>query len=120
SGSNDSHWLAATVRHSRQYFHQRLKIMTIDLASTPSKREPFIDKRRQRHHLLAAIGRLPFVEIDDDSQAIDFLRGSKHRRFPHGAFITFTVAQKGENTMAAAENPRRQRHADPDRQAVAE
>src|SRR5262249_52782974 len=51
--------------------------------------------------LLAAAGRLPFVEIDDGAKIGKLLLAGEHRGFPYAPFIAFAVAQQDEDAIVA-------------------
>ena len=60
------------------------------------------------------------VAVDDGDEALQPEMAGGHRRFPHLALVQFAVAQHAMDAVAAVLHPARQRHADRDRQAVAE
>jgi hypothetical protein len=99
------------------------KVVAVEFAGVPAEGGPFVAEGGEGHDFVAAAGGLPFVVIDDDHEAFDFLSGGEEGGFPDAAFVAFAVAEADEDApgvsvrrRAARAMPRRPRP----RQAVSE
>ena len=72
------------------------------------------------HDVLHEAVQLDAVVVHDGHQVVHLVERADHGRFPDLAFLNLAVAQHHEGARRAAVQPRRQRHAEAERQALAQ
>jgi hypothetical protein len=99
---------------------QRRYVVAVHLAHGPAEGAPLIRHRRHVEQVGDWAVGLELVMIDDSDQGVEPVLGRGHRRLPHRALVGLAVAHDDEDAAVALLKAGGQRHADANRQAVAE
>ena len=117
--SHDRQWLlAAGCRGQFQDVANFRKAVAVDFPGLPTKRLPLVTQGSQRHDLLTASRRLPFVVINKHREGFQLLGCGKHGRLPHAPFVALPVTKENHRAVVSLLNSRRQCHANTGRKAV--
>ena len=96
------------------------EVVAVDGAHVPAERAKFLVERLVAAHVAGVAGDLQRVVVEDRGEVVELVMGGGHRGFPVRTLGQFAVAQQREHAIRRGIHLAGQRHADADRQAVAQ
>ena len=98
----------------------RIEVVAVDAPDLPAEAAEALVDRLDAHDVLGVAVDAQAVAVDDADQALQPEMARRHRRFPDLALVQLAVAQHAVDPVVALLHPAGKRHADRDREAVAE
>ena len=96
------------------------EVVAVDLERVPAERAPLFGQRRDFHDVLHEAIELDLVVIHDGHHVVELVKSAGHGGFPDLPFLDLAVAQHDVGARRAAVQPRREPHAERQRQALAQ
>src|SRR5882724_3175003 len=121
-GVGDDHLRAAIARRfeSIKRTQDRGEVVAVDALHVPAEAAEAVGQRLDPHDLLGRAVDAELVAVDDADQALQAEMPGSHRGFPDLAFGKFAIAEHAVDAIGPLLHARGERHAEPDRQPVAE
>ena len=117
-GEDDQRLVAQA--HGGQHFEDLLQVVPVNLLRAPAEG---LEALLVGVEVVAERGGLALAEpvhIHHGNQIVQLVSARQRSRFPHGAFRAFAVAEQDIGAVVQVVQPRAQRHADADAQALAQ
>src|SRR5216117_354581 len=102
-----------------------VRVVAVDLEDGPPERLPLRDDGLEVHDLRHEIVELDLVVVEDDAEVVERVGGPaelrrRHRRLPHLPLLDLAVAEDAVDARRSGAELEPERHAERDRQALAE
>jgi hypothetical protein len=100
--------------------HQLLHIVAVDAQHLPAKGGVFCGQRLHLHYILHPAVNLQPIDVNDGDDIVELVVAGLHRRLPNLPLLLLAVAHQAEDLVRFLVEPRGQRHAHGDAQALAQ